>query len=263
MSAYAQLPPRLAETAEAPAVDKYGNRERLDAILATLNGRDLGEIADIGGNAGYFCLSLVDAGAARRATVYDLSRDAIATGRELARRMDLDQRVRFVEQAADLAFLESLQPVDTLICLNFLHHAGASYDQDLVQRIGWADYARRWLAAMRAKARIGIAGISFEPAKPVNWDVAPANRAAAFADLIEEAGWSILYGANVADLRSGGIEAANGRYREVPLPVEPPPSPRRRLAKKAARLTGLKSLRALAGKSPVDRLRRYHLFILE
>jgi len=46
--------------------------------------------------------------------------------------MGLADRVHFVQQAADLAFLKSLPEFDTIICLNLLHHAGDKFDVNLV-----------------------------------------------------------------------------------------------------------------------------------
>ena len=260
MTGYAQLPPRLA-SAYGAAGDKYGNRERLDAILTVLVGRDLGQITDIGGNAGYFSLSLVDAGVARGAVVYEVSPAAIAIGRDLAARMNLADRVRFVECAADLDFVRRLPVSGTIICLNLLHHAGHRFDIDLVAQRGWEPYAQDWLAAMRGKCVHAIFGIGFENTKPKHWQAEQARRPAALAKIIQASGWSILYDANVSDIRRLGVEAANGRFTSggERLQAEPEPSVIDLLRKKASRLTGLN----LRRPGTFDKLSRYHIYILQ
>lgn len=262
LTKYTRLPPRLAEMfPNQQPHDKYASDERLNAILSVLKGRDLGHVVDLGGNSGFFCLSLVDAGIAKSADIYDLSGPAIAAGREMARIMELDGKISLHEQAVDLQFLNSLGRTDTMVCLNLLHHAGASFDKQAVEVMGWDVYALEWLAAMRSKSRIGIFGVSFEPRKPVNWDEPHSGRPAALGRIAEGAGWSTFYDANVEDLCTLGIEAANGRYTKggVLLVSERDPTLLRRLGKRAARLTGLQFLRP----KQQSKLSRYHLYIFE
>lgn len=260
MTGYAQLPPRLAAVKDADK-DKYGSRDRLDVILTALHGRDLGTVADIGGNAGYFSLSLVDANAARSSVIYEVSAPAIATGRNLAERMGLTDRVRFVECAVDLDFICSLPACDTIICLNLLHHAGNRFDIELVARIGWERYATEWLTAMRKKSPCAIFGIGFESRKPKHWSADPATRPAALARIVQAAGWSITYDANVSDIRRLGVPSANGRYTlgGSKLQAEPSLSLIDRIRKKASRITGFN----LRKPSTFDRLSRYHIYILQ
>lgn len=241
--------------------DKYASNMRLEAILSILKGNELGHIIDLGGNSGFFCLSIVDAGLAKSGDVYDFSSTAITAGREMAQAMELHGNVCHHEKYVDLQFLKSLKPVDTIICLNLLHHAGTAFDKDAVQSIGWGAYAGEWLAAMRNRARIGIFGVGFEPRKPANWDVPHPDRPATLAHIAESAGWSICYDASVEDLCTLGIEAANGRYSKggAKLAREQAPTFGRRIVKRVAKRAGLQ----FARPKQVGKLARYHLYILE
>lgn len=262
MSNYAQTPLGLARADSANERDKYGNVPRLRAIQTAWSGRRLGKITDLGGHAGFFSLTLVGDGLAEESTIYDVSEDALIKGRQFAKEMRLSERARFVQQSVDIEFLKQMQPTETIICLNLLHHAGDKFDSDLVSKQGWARYALDWLATMRSKARQAAFGVGFENTKPKYWDTPVATRPAALASIIRSAGWSITYDANVGDLETLGFQVANGRFTTggAQLIAEPSRSLSDRIRKKVARLTGL-NVRPV----PInfEKKSRYHLYILE
>jgi hypothetical protein len=250
--------------------DKYGAADRLEAMISVLRGRDLGEAVDLGGNAGYFCLSLIDAGLMKKATVYDVSANALAAGRIMARQMGIEDKIKFVEQSLDLEFLRRLKPVDTALCLNLLHHAGPKFDSAYIEREGWGNYTEAWLAEMRTKSDLAIVGMGFEPKKPQDWDAPHPQRPARFADLAEQAGWSLVYDANVKDLQMLGIEGANGRYTTGGMDhhFNPSSSFTKRAYKKIKRLNPVKSAnraleRVMGGALRDDKRQKYHLYIFD
>jgi hypothetical protein len=251
LGAYSRIPDRLQkmypDLVPAAKEDKFGATDRLAAIEETLKNRNLGTMIDLGGNAGYFSLSLVDSGMASGSTVYDSNPEAIAAGRLMAKELGLDDKVAFVARSVDLDFVRALGSADTIVCLNLLHHAGALFDMDSVIKSGWEAYAREWLVQLRTKTELAILGLGFKSAKPPHWKIAPDERAKRFGDLARATGWHIGYDANIEDLRSIGIQAANGlrtRNTEAPLGYSGLTSDKKEL------------------KAP-SLLSKYHLYILQ
>jgi hypothetical protein len=195
-----------------PAIreDRFGTEERLAAIQEVLNGRELGHIIDLGGNAGYFSLSLIDSGMASGSTVYDHSADALAVGRLVAKELGLQDKIAFKPHEISLEFVRALEPSDTVICLNVIHHAGSHFDVEAVTQAGWEDYARQWLQELRTKTRLAILGVGFKKKKPRHWEIAAGERTRRFYDLASETGWHVAYDANIEDLHSLGTQKADG-----------------------------------------------------
>jgi len=217
LSAYTRFPDRLKddlpelEGLEKP--DVFGTEDRLLALRSvwpsTVAGR--GKAIDLGGNSGYFSLSLVDEGLLSSATVFDNNADALKAGEQMASMMGLSDKVRFVRQDISLEWLRGLDPVDTVINLNLLHHAGALFDIDEVRRRGWGSYASDWLAeTRRLGSGRGVFGIGFKGGKPPNWNVPTSVRPRAFLEMATSSGWNLVYDANVQDIADFGIERANG-----------------------------------------------------
>jgi hypothetical protein len=256
LGAYSRLPRRLEHLYYEAPPDIYGVEDRLNVIEATLHGRSLGELADLGGNSGYFCLSILDAGMANRATVYDVSVKALAAGRLMAKEMSLSRRIDFVNQPVCLEFLRKLRGADTIICLNLLHHAGAKFDVERVLQQGWENYAKEWLCELRNKCRIAILGLGFKQAEPRYWKVPHNKRAALFGQFAEDCGWSILYEANVKDINKRGVDAAN-RFHTIERADS-------WLMEKIARgIRRMADIRPLLLRRHFDRRRDYHIYILE
>ena len=214
LNAYTRLPQRLE--AIYPALkrknddDLFGVADRLRAIQQICGDQTLGTLTDLGGSSGYFSLSLVDCGMADRSAVYDVNPRALAAGGAMARLLNLDTLVSFHEQAIDLRFVREMSSADTILCLNLLHHAGALFDKDEVAMVGWDRYVTEWLTELRSKSNLLIFGLGFKVRKPPHWDVPPAERPKEFLKIVERSGWRVMYEANVEDIRTMGVAAADG-----------------------------------------------------
>ena len=217
----------------------------------------------MGGNSGYFCLSLIDVGMIAKATIYDAAPGALSAGRIMARHMGIENKITFVEKSIDLDFLRSLPKVDTILCLNLLHHAGVKFDVAKIERDGWEKYAVEWFSEMGSKCRLAIVGLGFEEEKPPHWAVLNAHRAAYVANIAERARWSTLYDANVSDIQLLGVEGANGRYTKGGQVLEPK---RKKLTfKKIIRkIRRLRKQQSSSGnKAASSKVGEYHLYIFE
>lgn len=216
LSAYSQLPERLRVKCDpgdkGVDCDVFGVRDRFAAIKKILHGKPLGRVLDLGCCSGFFSLSMLDSGMATNATMYDMSDSSLAFGEKIAKALDLEDNTDFEKEKISLDFVQALQPVDTIICLNLIHHAGVLFDVDIVQSIGWGEYARQWMLALKKKANVLIFGVGLKGEKPVNWDVAPFDRALEFSKIAESAGWKMVYDANVWDIRRYGVTKANGKH---------------------------------------------------
>jgi hypothetical protein len=253
---YTRMPDRLEklypELARLPEDDAFGLSERLSAVCTILGGRDLGTLIDLGGHSGFFAMSLIDVGMADAATVYDSNREALSAGRAAAEQMNI-AKVEFIERLIDLDFLKSMPAVDTVLCLNLLHHAGTLFDADIVLREGWEKYAQAWLGELRQKSRVLVLSLGFKRmTKPPHWDVERPYRPLAFARLAEKVGWSTVYEANVRDIQALGVDRANRRFTTS-----------RNLAMVRFHVQKLKEVtsRLVLGRS--ERKQHYHLYIFE
>jgi hypothetical protein len=235
---------------------------RFKAITTVLGGSRINTVIGLGYNAGYFCLSLLDAGMAERATVYDVYPKASAAGRAMARRMDLSHRIEFVDRALDLDFVRTLPKVDMIICLNLLHHAGIKFDKAAVGRDGWESSAAAWLSEMQRKCELAIVGIGFEETKQRNWDAPHPDRPARFAQCMERAGWSLLYDANVRDIEKLGVERAKGRYTKGGALHTPLPKKQNSIIGALTRLSRAVHIQSLPSAISNKR-QKYHLYIFE
>jgi hypothetical protein len=253
LSAYSCPPARLQKM--QPEIynqsrDVFGLTDRLSAIQEVLGARNLGQLVDLGGNSGFFCLSLVDSGTASRSAVYDVNIRALSAGRAMAQALGLDKRIEFVGQKVDLNFVRSMPCADTVLCLNLMHHAGTNFDADEVACSGWECYTEHWLAEFRKKFRLAIVSLGFKGQKPRYWDVHPSQRPSRFYEMANRHGWSVLYDANVEDIRSLGVARSNGLHTTVG-------SIRRRLIR-------LNRFLSKAHRDPgAEKRRKYHLYILE
>src|SRR5262245_32225108 len=171
LSAYSYLPARLQRLQSIAQEDVLGVTDKFAAIRHVLETKTLGNMVDLGGNSGYFSLSLIDVGMAARSVVYDLNDCALLAGRAMAEAFAIDDKVEFIKQKVDLSFVRSMPSIDTVVCLNLLHHAGTTFDLEEVARAGWEDYMGRWLEELRSKCRFAIIGLGFKSQKPRHWKV--------------------------------------------------------------------------------------------
>ncbi len=211
---YSRLPPRLAQLYPQviQADDVHGVVARLNAMKTVLANDNLGSIIDIGGNSGYFCLSLIDSGRAESATVYDVMPHTLAAGRKMAQLLNIADKIEYIERRIDLDFVRDLPKSDTFICLNLMHHAGLLFDQELVRREGWAAYIQEFLRVIRTKSRIAIVGMAFDRSSPINWNIQVSSAAQVFQKYVEDAGWRVRYYANVRELERLGVDGAKNKF---------------------------------------------------
>ena len=264
LRAYARLPDSLEraypELAANQPKDIGRTRNRLSTIKAVLGGRRFGRVADLGGHSGYFCLSLIEAGIIDSAVVYDSSSDAILAGRLMAKEMGVSRRIEFVEHAIDMSFLKTLPHFDAIFCLNLLHHAGISFDVEPVRRCGWGRYAENWLSEIRRKSECAVISLGFQAGRPVNWGAPKAYRPAEFMRLVERAGWSVMYDANVWDVDRFGIKSAEGRFTRGATRHRPRPDYRKLLRKLLIRISSF--TRIPLPLPPREKAQDYFIYIL-
>lgn len=199
---YVRLPQSAAESIgiNQEGETKFGCEARLVAIRDFLAQRKSDFAIDLGGNCGFFGLSLLQEQIIERALILDHEPLMIKFGHEVARYMGLDENIDFQEQSISLDGLANMPDCDVVICQNLLHHAGSIFDLEQVQHGGWGDYASRFLTALRSKAGHAVISVNFEEGKPVNWYNNPEEKAAHFAELMEEAGWKVQRMGRVYDL---------------------------------------------------------------
>lgn len=222
-----------------------------------------GGAIDLGGNSGFFSLSLVAEGLLTESTVYDANPAALEAGRQMAEMMGLSDKVRFVEQQISLEWLRSLEPVDTVICLNLIHHAGAVFDIVEVNGRGWQLYANDWLSELRRISKRCIFGVRFKGSKPVNWDVNKQDRPRVMLQMAKAQGWNPLYDANVQDIADFGVQRASGLRSSGAVSMI---SDHKVVAKLLTWINKLMRKWKKAGlvkEKPISKLNKYHLFILE
>jgi hypothetical protein len=264
LTGYTRLPRRLeqeyAHLASNQKYDKYGATDRLEAIQFVLGGSNFGATIDLGGNSGYFCLSLIDAGNISNATVYDLSEEALSAGRSMAELMRLSDKVSFVNKQISLDNVSTLPHVDTILCLNLLHHAGAEFDVERVQRDGWELYITTFLTVLHDKASsFLVVGTKFEVNRPRFWHTPQPERPRRFSQLAKKAGWKLLYDANVEDIYNLGVERANGLYTAGSKAFNIKHRPFLILLRKLSRLAKIETLHNYLN----NRRHKYHIFIFQ
>lgn len=249
---YTQLPERLTKLygEDYKKNDEFGVIDRFIVIKEVLRETPLGNMADLGGHSGYFSLSFVDEGMASFSTVYDLNEKALEMGKKMSGALGLSEKVIFIEQGISLDFIKNMEPVDTVICLNLIHHAGMLFDVDVVSSMGWDEYARQWLTALRNKCNLLIFGVGFKGSKPPYWNVKKYERPARLYSIAQESGWSIVYDANVYDIRHYGASYADGRWTKG-------------MRIKRQILYSFRRLSLLFNKTIGDKTHRYHLYIMK
>lgn len=213
LSPYTRYPERIKmmdpSLSENEGPDVFGVNDRLDVISKYLSVRG-GTAIDIGGNSGFYSLSLVDAGLLSSSVVYDTDVNALEAGRQMATMLGLSDKVKFVEKEITLENLKTVEPVDIVICLNLIHHSGKIFDIEEVAKLGWGEYSERWLSELKRISKVSILGLGFKSKKPVNWNVEKHKRPRIFKKMIIRQGWNVAYDANVQDIHIYGIEKANG-----------------------------------------------------
>lgn len=266
LSGYTRFPYRLKlmkpELSALEKPDVFGVEDRLLAVRENWPNDQVNTAIDLGGNSGFFSLSLIDEGLISHSTIYDTDVRSLEAGERMASIMGLSNKVRFVEQEASLGWFLDHDPVDLVINLNLIHHGGTLFDIDAVRESGWGDYAHAWLSQTRRIAKFHVFGVGFKAQKPVNWDVQTEDRPHAMIDMATAAGWKVSYEANVQDIADYGVERANG-LRTI-LPIDN--AARNSMLRTKASFLFRKTIRKanLSGSGELHSKRsKYHLFVLE
>lgn len=261
-NSYISPPVRLASQMKAEDLgpDTFGTSIRYEKIREFLKAHQpLGRLVDIGGNCGFFALSLLDEGLIREAIVYDVEPDVLAFGEKMAAELGLGTSCRFVNKPISLDTLDELPSGDVIICQYLIHHAGKMFDRSLVNDLGWELYAQRFLAKLREKFSLGVIGNAYKTGKPAHWDVAQCQRPAKFRALLETTGWRIQFHKCVYEMITGRESVVDLTSRES--------SPVRHMLLSAAwRLGGRRAesrLRSLLFWRTIDKMERYFLYLTE
>ena len=198
---YLQLPESLAQKLNWENKSDYkGVISRYRLIRSYFKDYSPDRVINIGGNCGYFSLSLLDEGLIEEAVIYDIKPEILNIGRKMAEAMGLENRIEFIEKSVDLASLDDLPVAEGLIYQNVLHHAGDYFDEEQVKEIGWEAYAQKFLKKLRGKFQYGVLGMGFKWNKPWYWDVDKKERRNIFYELLKEAGWQVVSDVNVYSL---------------------------------------------------------------
>ena len=96
-------------------------------------------LVDMAGSVGYFSLRAITEGLAENASVYDINQDALVLGKLSADLLEIADKIDYQQLSLEISNVEQLPKADLVFCLNFLHHAGIHFDQQLVNKIGWED----------------------------------------------------------------------------------------------------------------------------
>lgn len=203
---YVRLPASLAASmGVVDAEDEFGIEARYEVIRAFLEARKSpGKAVDLGGNCGFFSLSLLADGVIEGCSIYDLNREVMDFGSKVAEAMGDSDRARFVTKSLSLETLNELPAADVILCQNIIHHAGSLFDQDIVKRRGWESYALEFLQVLRAKCKTGVFAMAFKKGKPSGWQVPNVGRDERFRNMLAESGWSLVTTYNVRSLADAG-----------------------------------------------------------
>ena len=202
---YIRFPTRLADElgVDQQGEDSFGIEARYQLVRDYLKDHQpLKRLIDIGGNCGYFSLTLLDDGVVEEVIVYDVVPDILNFGTEAAKAMGLQDKCKFLEYSVSLDTLDQIPDADVIICQNLIHHAGTLFDQDLVSHMGWDEYATSFLKALRAKYKVGIFAMAYKKNKPLNWNIPGFKRPERFRDILLATKWNIRQEKNVLDLQN-------------------------------------------------------------
>ncbi len=198
---YLQLPESLARSLDFENKSDYkGVKARYNYIKSFFQDHSFEQIVNIGGNCGYYSLSLLDDKLAEKAIVYDIKSDILELGEYMAEAMGLADRCKFAEKMINLDELKTLPDSDVLICQNVIHHAGDYFDEEKVKDMGWGNYINVFLEKLREKYEYAVLAVGFKWNKPKYWDVNKSDRRRIFTDILNSSGWKIISDANVYNL---------------------------------------------------------------
>ncbi len=240
--------------------DVFGIEVRYTVIRDFLKSHQpVDRLIDIGGNCGYFALSLLAEGLVKEAVVYDVVPDVLEFGRKVAAEMDLSDRCSFINKGVSLDLLEELPEADVIICQYLIHHAGSLFDIEQVKKLGWEEYASQFLSKLSLKYKLGIIANAYKGTKPANWNIAECKRLDRFRNILKKSGWTIRF-------EKGLFEMMTGKKSYVDQATSELHPFKHFLLAAAWRLGGLRmehKLRALLFPRPIKKLERYYFYLTE
>jgi len=155
---YQQIPPAIIKKAPGLKNINYNqdqvelDSERYAWLKSVYRGANFDAI-EIGANLGYFSLSLAaELGAS--VEVYEPISVYMEVCKILSRLSGIECLIHIQNNSLEAKDLKFLRNVDLIINLNVLHHAGCTFDIDMVQtRSEWEVYAKRYLTLLSHKTR--------------------------------------------------------------------------------------------------------------
>ncbi|NOX40559.1 MAG: class I SAM-dependent methyltransferase [Alphaproteobacteria bacterium] len=188
------------------------NQIDLDArrfqFLKTVLPREAITVVEIGANLGYFGLSLAHDRPCKYIG-YEPLEFCVSAARALAELGDVSSHCEFRNEPVDLKDIQDLPDADLIIELNVLHHAGALFDKDQMQRLGWRAYGLARLKALRERS----ARLFFQTGNSAgNETLFQSIDAVEFVfDLLSSAGWKVKNVGTIDDLES--LEYVSHSYK--------------------------------------------------
>ena len=243
--------------------DEFGMELRYNLIKNKLLMLGVKDVVDLGGNCGYFSFQMLDENIVRKAWVYDNDIDVLNFGNKVANYLGLQDHISFIEKSLSLNNINELPEVDLVLCLNLIHHAGVSFDVDIVEKMGWSKYATDFLKILRKKYRIAIIGVGFKKFRPIKWSVPRRLKPIYFSKIANQAGWKVVYDANIEDLSFIGERLANGRKTKKTPYIFILETIYRFVGYRAANIISKIFEKLFSTKHGKNKLVNYHIYILQ
>jgi len=193
-----------------PKKDVYGMELRLNIIKYVCDKYDikLNNMIDLGGNSGFFSMSLIKNMYATHSIIIDMDNDIIKYGLKIRNEMNLYDEIFFENKIINLESIRMLNIVDTIICMNVLHHAGVIFDQYIVEQISWKKYIILFLDILFSKCKIIILCLNFFQNRMMfenNYYITPD----IFLKILLENNIDFLYHGNIQYAKQYGIDKLN------------------------------------------------------
>lgn len=175
--------------------DWRGDKVRLDYILRRLGDAGHPSWGDFGANTGFFSLSLAHDHPDRKVLAIEANPNHADFIRKIAEVFEL-RNLEVLGRPVALDDLASLPPLDVLLHLNVLHHAGADFDKGLVTGTDdFLPYAVDYLQRLRSRCRILVfqmgTNLWGDKAKPIIDFRADAAKLEMLTLLLARGGWRI------------------------------------------------------------------------
>jgi hypothetical protein len=223
-SNYQRLPPFMENAVTAAGYAFEYAPDQLDLDAARFGFLDRGlkldglSVAEIGCNLGYFILRLASEYGCR-ATGFEPIEGFQTCIDRMAVIGEVESSIYVQPRGIGISDIATLSPVDLLIELNVLHHAGAVFDQVAVSELGgWEAYARARLTALALKGDY----LLFQAGNSSGDDrLFPSESAGTFMhDMLSASGWEVVRVGSISDLTQLGYADTPGNRPENVMTYE-------------------------------------------